>query len=79
MPDENPNPRASKQFTDDLKVNNSPIDAFLTAIEKAINLEVVTVIETKDDDKASRNQPMLGIGTTGQTLYTRIDLVQGDI
>ena len=52
--------------------------AFISAVEDAVNLEVVTVIEDINDAQ-DRSQSAAKIGKSGQVLYTRINLVQGDI
>ena len=52
--------------------------AFISAVEDAVNLEVVTVIEDIND-ASQRSQSAREIGESGKVLYTRINLVQGDI
>ncbi|MEB3192190.1 MAG: hypothetical protein VKL42_17760 [Snowella sp.] len=52
--------------------------AFISAVEDAVNLEVATVIEDINDP-SSRGKSAKEIGESGKVLYTRINLVQGDI
>jgi hypothetical protein len=52
--------------------------AFVSAVEDAVNLEVVTVIEDIND-ASQRSKSAREIGESGKVLYTRINLIQGDI
>lgn len=52
--------------------------AFISAVEDAVNLEVATVIEDIND-ASQRSKSAREIGESGKVLYTRINLVQGDI
>ena len=62
-----------------MQTGKSALDAFLEAVDNVVNLQIVTVIEETTDVIADRSKPLDQQGQPGKTLYTRINLIDGDI
>ena len=56
----------------------SAFDTFLETVDKAVNLQIVTIIE-ETNAVVDRSKPLEQQGEPGKTLYTRINLIDGDI
>ncbi|MFM7382378.1 MAG: hypothetical protein ACKO1W_04900 [Microcystaceae cyanobacterium] len=75
MPDA---PNTTESPLTQIQEGKSALNAFLEAVDKAVNLEIVTIIE-ETTDAIDRSKPLNQQGKPGQTLYTRINLIDGDI
>lgn len=56
----------------------SAFDTFLETVGQTINLQIVTIIE-ESSAVVDRSKPLTQQGEPGKTLYTRINLIDGDI
>ena len=62
-----------------IKTEQSALKPFLDAVDNVVNLKIVTIIEETTDPISNRSKPLDEQGQPGKTLYTRINLIDGDI